>query len=352
MKAVALFRGERTPRVVEKDRPDPADGEVLVRTLRVGIDGSDRRIADGEIGEPPEGEDHLVLGHEVVGVVEDPNGTALQAGQVVAPMVRRPAGERTGYAERGELDVAPSGTFHECGILGAHGYMAEFFACSPEYLVPVPESRAEYGFFVEPASIVEKALDQAYAARSAFDWRPSSALVLGNGNLGLIALARLADEFDRTYCLGRRARPDPTIEFVERVGGTYVDSRETPLVSIPDAYEPVDIAFEATGHARHGLDSVRALAPNGVATLQGIPGSQAFEIDGGDLHRDLVVNNKALFGVVNSRESHFRAAADWLVETPEAHLDDLVSGVYGPNEIGEAFANSDETIKTVVDFDR
>lgn len=354
MEAVVLFRGESEPRVVEKDRPAPAEGEALVRTSSVGIDGSDRRIVAGEIGEFPEGADHLVLGHEAVGFVEDPNGTDLQRGEPVAPLVRRPATEPSKYAESGELDMAPPGTFHERGIFGMHGFMAEFFTSPPEYLVSVPKSLSEYGFFAEPASIVEKALDQTYAARSAFEWRPSTALVLGNGNLGLLALARLEaeGEFDRTYCLGRRDRPDSTIDFIERVGGTYVDSREVPLADFPEVHGPVDVVFEATGYPKHAVESVGALRPNGVATLQGIPGSWEFDVDGGAFHSDLVVNNKALLGVVNSRNSHFRAAVEWLGETPETILDDLVTGVYRLDAIDRAFADSDETMKTVVSFDR
>lgn len=354
MKAVALVRGESEPRVIEKDRPVPTNDEVLVRTLSVGIDGSDRRIIAGDIGEFPEGEDHLVIGHEAVGVVEDPNGTELKRGDIVTPMVRRPADGRSEHAEDSELDMAPPGTFHERGILGAHGYMAEFFTSSPEYLVTVPESRSKYGFLVEPASIAEKALDQTYAARSAFDWRPSRALVLGNGNLGLLALARLEaeDEFDQTYCLGRRDRPDPTIDFIEQVGGIYVDSRETPLADFSEVHEPVDFVFEATGYAKHMVDAVGALRPNGVATLQGIPGSWEFDIDGGNFHSDLVTNNKALLGVVNSRKSHFRGGVEWLDETPDMIFDDLITDVYGLDEIDQAFADSNETIKTAVSFNQ
>lgn len=355
MQAIALYPDESTVRVIEKDDPVPDDGEVLVRTLAVGIDGSDRRIASGEIGgEPPAGEDHLVLGHEAVGVVEDANGTPMQEGQTVVPLVRRPADDGSAVASSDELDMAPPGTFHECGIVGAHGYLSEVFTCRPEFLVPIPDSLAEYGFFVEPASLVEKALEQAFAARSAFDWRRSSAFVLGNGNLGLLGLARLAtgDEFDRTYCLGRRDRPDPTIDFIENVDGTYVDSRETSLEAFPDVHEPADFVFETTGYAKHAIDIVAALAPNGVATLQGIPTSGTFEVDAAAFHAGVVTANKALLGVVNSRREHFESASEWLAETPNELLDELVTGVYEVEEIDEALADSDETIKTVVSFEQ
>ena len=65
-----------------------------------------------------------------------------------------------------------------------------------------------------------------------------------------------------------------------------------------------------------------------------------------------VVNNKALLGVVNSRRAHFRAAAEWLADVPETVLDDLVTGVYGIDEVERAFADAEDTIKTVVSFDR
>lgn len=353
MQSVALFPEESEPRIVEREVPSPALGEALIRTLFVGIDGSDRRIAAGEIGgDVPDGDDHLVLGHEAVGVVEDSNGTRLAEGEIVVPMVRLPSDEPSRRAGSGELDMAAPGTFHERGIVGAHGYLSEFFTSRPEYLVTVPESHTEYGIFVEPASVVEKALDQMSASRAAFEWNPSSAFVLGNGNLGLLALARLetGDEFDRTYCLGRRDRPDATIDFIETVGGTYVDSRKTSLRDFPDVHEPTDFVFETTGYARHAVESVQALAPNGVATLQGIPESSEFEVDGGDFHSELVVNNKALLGVVNSRKRHFRSAVEWVTETPTSVFDDLITGVYGLNEFDQAFADSNEKMKSIVSF--
>lgn len=355
MQAIARFPDDSTVCVIEKDDPVPDDGEVLVRTLAVGIDGSDRRITAGEIGgEPPADENHLVMGHEAVGVVEDANGTHMQERQTVVPLVRRPADDQSAVVASDELDMAPSGTFHECGIVGAHGYLSEVFTCRPEFLVPIPDSLAEYGFFVEPPSLVEKALEQAFTARAAFDWQPSSAFVLGNGNLGLLGLARLAtgDEFGRTYCLGRRDRPDPTIDLIENVDGTYVDSRETSLEAFPDVHEPADFVFETTGHAKHAIDVVDALAANGVATLQGIPTSGTFEVDAATFHARVVTANKALLGVVNSRREHLESAAEWLDETPNGRLDELVTGVYEIEEIDEALADSDETIKTVVSFDR
>ena len=112
MRAVAFYPNEPDLRVIETERPTPAEGEVLVRTRYLGIDGSDRRIAAGEIGgDPPAGDDHLVIGHEAVGVVEDANGTNLEEGRAVVPMVRVPTDPTSRFAQNAELDMAASGTF-------------------------------------------------------------------------------------------------------------------------------------------------------------------------------------------------------------------------------------------------
>ncbi|MWG36253.1 glucose 1-dehydrogenase [Halomarina oriensis] len=351
MRAVAIRRGETSPTVVEKPRPEPATGEALVRTLRVGVDGTDREVIDGTHGGYPEGDDHLVLGHEAVGVVEDPNGTSFEVGDVVVPTVRRrPEGRTNDYFERGQADMAPPDQCLERGISGAHGFMSDYFTSPEETLVPIPEHLAPLGFLVEPISITEKALHHAYVSRSAFDWRPESALVLGNGPLGLLTLAML-DDYERTYCLGRRDRPDPSIDIIERLGATYVDSRRTPVAEVPESHETVDLVFEATGYARHAFDGIHALAPGGVAALLGVPESWSFEVDGGSFHKDVVMNNKAIVGSVNSGAAHFESAVDTLTDLPDWFVDEFVSGVYHLDDAPDAFVADDAVLKTAVQFD-
>lgn len=352
MKAIAVEPGAGEPVLVEKPRPEPSSGEALVRTLYVGVDGTDHEVIAGHHGQPPDGEDRLVLGHEAVGVVEESNGTDLEEGEFVVPTVRREPNGANEYFERGEPDMAPDGQYAERGIVGAHGFMAEYFTSPAEYLVPIPERLAPLGFLVEPISITEKAVEHAVASRSAFEWEPESALVLGNGSLGLITLAMFETvlDIDRTYCLGRRDRPHPTIDLIEDLGSTYVDSRETPVPEIPAVHESADLVYEATGYAKHAFETVDALAPNGVGVLLGVPEPWEFDVDGGRLHRELVLHNKALLGTVNSHRGHFESAVDTLSQLPESFTDDLVTGVYGLEEFEAAFETGDDIIKTAVEF--
>jgi threonine dehydrogenase-like Zn-dependent dehydrogenase len=350
MKAIVVEEGSSEPTVRDVSRPVPAAGEALVRTLRVGVDGTDHEVIAGSHGSVPADEAFLILGHEAVGVVEDPNGTGFEQGDIVVPTVRRrPPSGTNDYFERGEPDMAPPDQTVERGIFGAHGFMSEYFTSPAEFLVPVPDALAEWGFLAEPISVSEKALELARTARSSFTWTPETALVLGNGSLGLVTVAMLTGEMD-VYCLGRRDRPDPTIALIEELGGTYVDSRETPVTEVPEAYEPADLVYEATGYAKHAFECIEALAPNGVAALLGVPDSWEFEMDGGNLHNDLVMHNKALVGSVNSGTKHFETAVDTLASLPSWFLDDYVTTVTQYDSFTAAFEEDTDDIKTAVEF--
>ena len=350
MKAIGVRDGAEQAELMEIPKPEPESGAALIRTLRVGVDGTDHEVIAGSHGGSPEGQEFLVLGHEAVGVVEDPNDTGLQEGDVVVPTVRRPPNGPNRYFENEEPDMAPEGRYYERGIVGAHGFMAEYFTSPESKLVSVPPDLAEYGFLVEPISITEKAVEHAEASRSAFEWDPESALVLGNGSLGLLTLAMFQQRFERTYCLGRRERPDPTIDIIESLGSTYINSTETPVPDIPAVYEAPDLIYEATGYAKHPFEAIEALAPNGVLALLGVPGDWEFEINGGALHREIVLHNKAIVGSVNSNVSQFEAAVDSLGSLSESFLESLVTGVYGLDEFDQAFVDDDTTIKNAVQF--
>ena len=75
MKAIAVFPGKpNSVHLAELPRPmvtDVPDGRgVLVKVLRVGVDGTDKEINMAEYGAAPPGDDFLVLGHESFGRVQ------------------------------------------------------------------------------------------------------------------------------------------------------------------------------------------------------------------------------------------------------------------------------------------
>src|SRR5580704_3878233 len=69
---------ENSARLENVLEPDRADGVVLVRTVALGVCGTDREIISGEYGTAPPGQKRLILGHESLGRVETaPPGSGL-----------------------------------------------------------------------------------------------------------------------------------------------------------------------------------------------------------------------------------------------------------------------------------
>src|SRR2546421_11744589 len=92
MRGVASFVGSTAARFVDLPEPaEPAGGQVLCRTLEMGICGTDRDIlASGQPWTAPQSE-FLVLGHEGLARVEavGPGVLNLRPGGLVVPLVRR-----------------------------------------------------------------------------------------------------------------------------------------------------------------------------------------------------------------------------------------------------------------------
>src|SRR5436190_1077482 len=127
MQAIVVTpRQARSGRVEEVPTPHPGPGQVLVKTLDVGVCGTDIEILNGEYGEAPPGEDYLILGHENFGqVVEADDGGQFAEGDHVVCVVRRPDPVPCAACAAGEFDMCSNGQYTERGIKGRHGFMAE-----------------------------------------------------------------------------------------------------------------------------------------------------------------------------------------------------------------------------------
>src|SRR5215472_8857982 len=97
MKAIAVYPGKpNSVHLAEMPRPSIQEIRggrgVLVKVLRVGVDGTDKEINAAEYGAAPDGYDFLVIGHEGFGRVEEvgPNVTEFRPGDYVVATVRRP----------------------------------------------------------------------------------------------------------------------------------------------------------------------------------------------------------------------------------------------------------------------
>src|SRR4051794_11811953 len=186
MRALVTTPGKaRTTEVGEVPDVRPRAGEVLVRTLEVGVCGTDREISEGLFGVPPDGRDRLVLGHEFLGVVER-DGHGLHRGDLVTATVRRSCGHCAACAA-GSPDACLTGDYLERGITRLDGFARELVAEVPEQLVPVPEGLGRLGVLAEPGSVCARAIRHTRAVAGRQPWPGRRALVVGTGAIGMLA---------------------------------------------------------------------------------------------------------------------------------------------------------------------
>ena len=170
MKAIAVHPGKPDSlHLAELEKPSandvPNGRGVLVQVLRVGVDGTDKEINAAEYGASPPGYDFLVIGHECFGRVAEVgcHVTELAPGDYVVPTVRRPGSSF--YDGIGQYDMTTDETYYERGINLRHGYLTEYFVDEPEYLVKVPHGLKHVAVLLEPTSVIENGIIQAYEAQ-------------------------------------------------------------------------------------------------------------------------------------------------------------------------------------------
>jgi threonine dehydrogenase-like Zn-dependent dehydrogenase len=302
-----------TTRIEDVPGVKPREGEVLVRTLEVGVCGTDREISEGYFGISPETGSPLVLGHEALAVVER-DGYGFARGELVTATVRRSCGHCSACAEQSP-DSCLTGDYFERGITRLHGYARELVAEDPAQLVAIPTSLGRLGVLAEPTSICERALRHARTIGGRQPWTLERALVIGAGAIGQLMtyLLRLADVDVWTASL------EPENDLVEESGAHYSSTAATELSELGT----FDLVIEAAGNAPLMGRTLSLLSRNGVACLLGIdPRDQPVELDGAVLGVDTILENHVIFGSVNARREDWVAAVDdlgrMLARWPEA----------------------------------
>lgn len=318
MKAIAVTpRVANSARLVEAEMPNPKSGEVLVRVLRVGLCGTDTEINRGLIGQAPSSSDYLILGHESLGRVErlGEEAQGLAVGDYVVATVRRPCPQDCLNCHAGESDMCLTGDYTERGIKGLHGYLAQYYPEAPEFLVRVPLSQRDVAVLLEPLSIVEKAVAQVFAIQRRMLWEPRTAVVVGVGAVGLLAVALLRLRGLETYALARSPRGTPASQVAEAMGAVYWSTEEHPVADLAAELGNVDIVIEASGNARVALECGQALGNNGVLSLVGTYDPHIEEgVSLGRLALEMVLGNRTVFGTVNANRRYFEMGLEHMAE--------------------------------------
>jgi threonine dehydrogenase-like Zn-dependent dehydrogenase len=364
MRAVAVFPGEKTLRIVNHPEPPaPVGAEVQLRMLDVGVCGTDREIAHFEYGTPPAGSPYLVLGHESLARVIEvgPGVQRIAKNDLVVTTVRRPCEHSDCRAcATGRQDFCFTGDFTERGIKQRHGFMTEHVVDEERYMQVVPERLRDVGVLIEPLTIAEKALRQVWDVQERLPWSPNGdgtglkALVLGAGPVGMLGcLALLVRGFD-TYVYSGSPPGNEKARWVESVGAQYLSAKSMTPPQVREHIGNIDLIYEAAGVTSLSFEMLDVLGVNGVFVFTGVPPLAApIPVQASQLMRSMVLKNQLVFGTVNAAPTAFQEAIVDLTQFdarwPEA-VRKLITGRYPPEQIEDLLIKPSFGIKRVVQF--
>ena len=322
MRALAVYPGQANSMHARKvRRPVVADIEgdrgVLVRVLQVGVDGTDREIIEAQYGAAPPGQDFLITGHENIGQVVEVGANVppeIRPRGLVVSTVRRPGSSI--YDRVGLQDFTTDAVAHERGINLLHGYLAEFYVEDATFVVPVPDVLANVGVLLEPTTVAEKGINQAFEIQRRLRvWQPQRAVVTGAGTIGLLTALALRLRGIDVVVYSRRPAPYLNSDVAEAIGARYVSSHDRTLAQAASDHGPFDLAFEATGFSPLGFEAAEAIGKNGVLVLASVTGgSRLIQIDANRFNQGFVLGNKVMVGTVNASRRDFEAGVADLVQ--------------------------------------
>jgi len=229
--------------IAERPEPEPAPGMAILRVSLAGVCNTDLEIARGYMGF------RGILGHELVGVVED--GPDEWTGQRVVSEINFACGK----CERCRQGLGRHcATRRVMGILEADGAFAERVAVPVANLHAVPDSvRSEDAVFTEPLAAAFEILEQLRIEPG------ERTLVLGDGKLGLLIAQVLQTAGANVLAVGRHSEK---LDILARRGiETCLQRDYTPA-------KEVDVCVEATGSVEGFATALAATRPRGTIVLK------------------------------------------------------------------------------------
>jgi threonine dehydrogenase-like Zn-dependent dehydrogenase len=365
MRGIAATPDSASPQWVEVPEPrPPGEGELLCRTLQLGVCGTDREILQSSRPLTPPGEPFLVLGHECLARVEAVGAAVerFQPGDLVVPVVRRPtSGAIAGQAATpaGRVDLLAFGHYTERGIVQEHGFSTPWWLDRPEYLYRIPAEMEPWAVLTEPFSIAEKGINEALAVQQArlgvdaWQHSPPRVLVTGMGPIGFAALAVSVGRGWPTTLYGRDHPQSFRAQLVLEWGASFLPEAEARFED-PDS-EGFDLILECTGSEQVMVSAARWLASRGVMVWLGSSRQpKPAQLNVAQLMRDGVLRNHIHIGCVNAAPRDFVDAIGDIDRLRQSHCRQLsallTDRVSPPDALWHYQHRQPQGIKTVVEF--
>lgn len=327
---VAVMNGVGKMGFVEREIPQPADNEVLVKLEYVGICGSDMHYYEtGRIGdyvvEPP-----FVLGHEPGGVVVEvgKNVTHLKVGDRVALEPGKTCGHCE-YCREGKYNLCPDVVFFATPPVD--GVFQEYVAHGAALCFKLPENVDTLeGALIEPLAVGFHAANQGGAHAG------QTAVVFGAGCIGLVSMMALkAEGVSRVYVVDiMQKRLDKAME----LGATgVINSMNTDVqeeIGRLTEGKGVDLVIETAGMEVTTRQAIHVTKKGATIVLVGY--SKTGEMT---LPLSLALDKELTFKTV-FRYRHIYPMAIEAVASGKVNLKGIVSNIFNFDDIQAAMDKS------------
>lgn len=327
---VAVMNGVGKMGFVEREIPQPADNEVLVKLEYVGICGSDMHYYEtGRIGdyvvEPP-----FVLGHEPGGVVVEigKNVTHLKVGDRVALEPGKTCGHCE-YCREGKYNLCPDVVFFATPPVD--GVFQEYVAHEAALCFKLPENVDTLeGALIEPLAVGFHAANQGGAHAG------QTAVVFGAGCIGLVSMMALkAEGVSRVYVVDiMQKRLDKAME----LGATgVINSMNTDVqeeIGRLTEGKGVDLVIETAGMEVTTRQAIHVTKKGATIVLVGY--SKTGEMT---LPLSLALDKELTFMTV-FRYRHIYPMAIEAVASGKVNLKGIVSNIFNFDDIQAAMDKS------------
>ena len=334
MKA-AVITGPGNLEIVEKPKPKPGDGEVLVEVKYCGICGSDLHAFDTGFL-PPE----VTIGHEFSGIIAE---TGPSCGNLA------PGDRVTGnnLVACGKCPSCLKGTANHCsdmvrlGITG-QGAMAEYILMPAEEVFKLPDQAPlKHAALSEPLSVGLHAINKAGSGRL------DNALIVGAGTIGLIVTALMKNCGAKNIAV---IEPNPERAAKAMAMGATVlinpdeDSSQQKLDHITGG-AGADVVFECAGLPETIQEACSLAGRGSQVVVLGIC-YQPVEIN----FLSLITREISIKTAFGKTHEEFKEAVR-LIGEGLIDLSPLISGTIPFSSIGEGFIiPARERIKNLVDL--
>lgn len=320
MKAVAIS-GERSVALIEREKPQLHDGEVLLKIHYVGFCGSDLNTY---LGKNPMVKLPVVPGHEIAARVE-------AVGEGV-PEEIRPGISCTvnPYTNCGHCSSCRNGHPNACRSNQTLGVQRDGAMC--EYIVvPWQKVIADDALTIRQFALVEPMSVGFHAISRAQVTDIDVVMVIGCGMIGVGAIVRAALRGARVIAVDV---DDEKLRLAREFGACEVINSATEdvharLQEMTGGFGP-DVVVEAVGAPVTYRMAVDEVAFTGRVVCIGYAKTEtSFET------KYFVMKEMSIRGSRNAMPEDFRAVIEYLKRSP-ADVEKLISGVYAPEQAGEA----------------